>query len=150
MKRTKYDVLKLENQLCFPIYACAREVIKLYKPFLDELGLTYTQYISMLVLWERKCVSVKELGQCLHLDSGTLTPLLKKLEAKGLLNRRRSEKDERSLLVTLTDAGEKLRERAVEVPGKMGQCVTLDPDEAQTLYRLLYKMLRAMPQDEEA
>lgn len=150
MKRTKYDVLKLENQLCFPIYACAREVIKLYKPFLDELGLTYTQYISMLVLWERKCVSVKELGQCLHLDSGTLTPLLKKLEAKGLLNRRRSEKDERSLLVTLTDAGEKLRERAVEVPGKMGQCVTLDPDEAQTLYRLLYKMLRAMPQEDEA
>lgn len=150
MKRTKYDVLKLENQLCFPIYACAREVIKLYKPFLDDLGLTYTQYISMLVLWERKCVSVKELGQCLHLDSGTLTPLLKKLEAKGLLNRRRSEKDERSLLVTLTDAGEKLRERAVDVPGKMGQCVTLDPDEAQTLYRLLYKMLRAMPQEDEA
>ena len=149
MKRSKYDALKLENQLCFPLYACSREVIKLYKPCLDELDLTYTQYITMMVLWERRCVSVKELGMCLHLDSGTLTPLLKKLEAKGMLNRKRSEEDERSLLVTLTEAGEKLRDRAVDIPTKMAPSCCLDSEEKQTLYRLLYKLLSNVPQEQE-
>ena len=149
MKRSKYDALKLENQLCFPLYACSREVIKLYKPYLDEIDLTYTQYITMMVLWERRCVSVKELGLCLHLDSGTLTPLLKKLEAKGLLNRKRSEEDERSLLVTLTEAGEKLRDRAVDIPAKIAQSCNLDLEEASTLYRLLYKLLQNAPQEQE-
>ena len=149
MKRSKYDALKLENQLCFPLYACSREVIKLYKPYLDEIDLTYTQYITMMVLWERRCVSVKELGLCLHLDSGTLTPLLKKLEAKGLLNRKRSEEDERSLLVTLTEAGEKLRDRAVDIPAKIAQSCNLDLEEANTLYRLLYKLLQNAPQEQE-
>ena len=149
MKRSKYDVLKLENQLCFPLYACSREVIKQYKPFLDEIDLTYTQYITMMVLWERRCVSVKELGMFLHLDSGTLTPLLKKLEAKGMLNRKRSEEDERSLLVTLTEAGEKLRDRALDIPAKMAQCNSLDPEESATLYRLLYKLLgNAQPEQD--
>ena len=115
----KYEVLKLEKQLCFPLYACSRELIKLYKPYLDELDLTYTQYIAMMVLWEKKSVTVKELGTALFLDSGTLTPLLKKMEAKGLLNRRRSADDERNLIVTLTDAGEALRDRAVSVPVNM-------------------------------
>ena len=138
---TKKDPLRLENQLCFPLYACARETIKLYKPYLDELDLTYTQYIAMLVLWEKKSVTVKELGNALFLDSGTLTPLLKKMEAKGLLSRRRSSDDERSLIVTLTEEGEAMRDRAVEVPYKMAQCVNLAPEEASELYRLLYKLL---------
>ena len=136
-----YDALKLENQLCFPLYACSREVIKLYKPHLDELDLTYTQYIVMMVLWERRSATVKELGGCLHLDSGTLTPLLKKMEAKGLINRCRDQDDERSLIVSLTPEGEALRERAVEVPEKMARCVRLSPDESLQLYGLLYKLL---------
>ncbi len=136
-----YDALRLENQLCFPLYACSREVIKRYKPCLDELDLTYTQYIAMLVLWEKKSVTVKELGNALFLDSGTLTPLLKKMEAKGLLSRRRSSDDERSLIVTLTEEGEAMRDRAVEVPYQMAKCVNLAPEEASELYRLLYKLL---------
>ena len=141
MNDKKYDALKLENQICFPLYACSREIIKQYKPFLDELDLTYTQYITMMVLWEKTSVTVKELGECLFLDSGTLTPLLKKLEAKGLLNRKRSEEDERSLIVTITPAGEQLREQALSVPTRMAQCSKLAPEEAVTLYRLLHKML---------
>ena len=137
-----YDALKLSNQLCFLLYACARETIKLYKPYLDEIGLTYTQYIAMMVLWEKQSVTVKELGEALYLDSGTLTPLLKKMEAKGLLTRRRSEQDERSLIVRLTEAGEALKERAVSIPYQMAACVHLDRDEARELYRLLYKLLK--------
>ena len=137
----KYDALKLENQICFPLYACSREIIKQYKPFLDEIDLTYTQYIAMMVLWEHQSVTVKELGQYLFLDSGTLTPLLKKMEAKGIISRKRDEEDERSLIVSLTAEGEALKERAVEVPQKMAQCVRLAPEEAQELYRLLYKLL---------
>ena len=137
-----YDALKLERQLCFPLYACARETIKQYKPYLDELDLTYTQYIAMMVLWEKHSVTVKELGETLYLDSGTLTPLLKKMEAKGLLTRRRSEQDERSLIVRLTEAGEALKEKAVSVPYQMASCVRLDPEEARELYRLLYKLLK--------
>ena len=137
----KYDVLKIENQICFPLYACSREIIKQYKPFLDEIDLTYTQYIAMMVLWEKKSVTVKELGQCLYLDSGTLTPLLKKLESKGLLTRSRSVRDERNLIVTITEAGERLKEQAVAVPAQMAQCSSLEPEEAVTLYRILYKML---------
>lgn len=141
MSDKNYDVLKLENQLCFPLYACSREIIKQYKPFLDELDLTYTQYIVMLVLWEKKSVNVKELGECLYLDSGTLTPLLKKMEAKGLLTRTRSNKDERNLIVSITTLGEELKESAVEVPGNVAKCTNLDPQEAAMLYGILYKML---------
>ena len=137
----KYDALKLSNQLCFPLYACARETIKRYKPYLDELDLTYTQYITMMVLWERKSVTVKELGTALYLDSGTLTPLLKKMEVKGLLSRRRSSDDERNLIVSLTEKGEQLREQAVEIPYKMAGCLCLEQDDAAELYRLLYKLL---------
>ncbi len=137
-----YEALLLDRQLCFPLYACAREMIKLYTPFLDELDLTYTQYIAMMVLWERKSVSVKELGEALYLDSGTLTPLLKKMEAKGLLTRRRSLEDERSLIVSLTEKGMALRDRALNIPGQMARCVNLAPEEMQELYRLLYKLLK--------
>ena len=141
MSKDRYDALKLENQLCFPLYVCAKETIRLYKPFLDELNLTYTQYLTMLVLWEHQSVSVKELGEHLFLDSGTLTPLLKKLEARGLIDRCRCSRDERSLIVSLTEEGRALRERAVSVPEKMAECVNLPPDETLTLYRLLYKLL---------
>ena len=137
----KYDALKLNNQLCFPLYACSREVIKQYKPFLDELDLTYTQYIAMMVLWEHKAVTVKELGKYLFLDSGTLTPLLKKMETKGLITRKRDQEDERSLIVSLTEEGERMKDRALEVPAKMARCVRLSPEEASELYRLLYKLL---------
>ncbi|MBQ9762576.1 MAG: MarR family transcriptional regulator [Oscillospiraceae bacterium] len=141
MDNQKYVALKLENQLCFPLYACSRETIRLYKPHLDKLDLTYTQYISMMVLWEKKAVTVKELGIALYLDSGTLTPLLKKLEAKGLLTRKRSTEDERNLIVTLTEKGEKLREAALNIPTEMAKCVNLTPEESLTLYKLLYKLL---------
>lgn len=136
-----YDSLKLENQLCFPLYACARETIKLYKPFLDKLELTYTQYITMMVLWEKRQLTVKELGTCLYLDSGTLTPLLKKLEEKGLVDRKRSTTDERNLIVSITPAGEALKDQALGIPAEMAKCVNLSPDETRTLYQLLYKLL---------
>lgn len=141
MDNSKYDVLRLENQLCFPIYAASREIVKKYKPYLEEIDLTYTQYIVMMVLWERKTVNVKELGECLYLDSGTLTPLLKKLEAKGFVSRMRSEADERNLLVSITDDGEKLKEKAVEIPLQIAGCTNLTKKEATELYSILYKIL---------
>ena len=136
-----YESLKLENQLCFPLYATAKEVVRLYKPLLDELELTYTQYIAMLVLWETDLLTVKELGEKLCLDSGTLTPLLKKMESQGLLNRSRNAADERSVIVSLTATGRDLRERAVSIPERLGSCLPLTADEAKTLYTLLYKVL---------
>ena len=141
MSEKKYDALKLSKQLCFPLYACSREMIKLYKPWLDELGLTYTQYITMMVLWEHHATPVKALGQELYLDSGTLTPLLKKLEEKGLVTRRRSEQDERNLIVTLTEKGEALREEALHIPAEMTKCVNLPREDIRELYRMLYQML---------
>ena len=141
MDDRRFDPLKLENQLCFPLYACSREIIKRYTPYLDELGLTYTQYIAMMILWEERAATVKDMGRRLYLDSGTLTPLLKKLEAKGFVTRARSQADERSLVVAITPAGEALRERAVEVPAQMARCANLEPREAAELYRILYKLL---------
>lgn len=141
MSKQKYDPLKLENQLCFPLYACSRNLIRHYKPFLDQLDLTYTQYIAMMILWDRKSAMVKEMGEALCLDSGTLTPLLKKLEAKGLVTRRRDERDERNLIVSLTDKGAALRQEALAVPPQISSCVNLTLEEAGCLYRLLYKML---------
>ncbi len=140
----KYDSLKLENQLCFPLYAAGREVVKRYHPFLSEIGITYTQYVALMVLWEYGQVSVKTLGERLHLDSGTLTPMLKELEKKGILTRMRSKEDERVLLVTLTPEGEKLKEKAVEIPAKMAGCIKMEPEEAATLYGLLYRLLDGM------
>lgn len=141
MEQTTYDRLKLSRQLCFPLYACARETIKLYTPHLDKLGLTYTQYITMMVLWERKSMTAKELGRVLYLDSGTLTPLLKKLEAKHLLTRKRSETDERNLIVTVTEEGEALKDAAMHIPDEMIKCLNLEKEEIHTIYHLLYKML---------
>lgn len=141
MDQKNYDCLKLSHQLCFPLYACARETIKLYTPHLDKIGLTYTQYITMMVLWEHKTLTAKELGKVLYLDSGTLTPLLKKLEAKKLLTRRRSETDERNLVITITEEGEALKDAALHIPAEMTKCLNLEKDEIVTLYRSLYKML---------
>ncbi len=137
----KYDRLKLANQLCFPLYAASKEIVRHYKPFLDELDMTYTQYIAMMVLWEHKEVTVKELGQYLYLDSGTLTPLLKTMEKKGWVERKRSKEDERVLNVTITEQGNALREKAVCVPEQMAACVKLEPEEAAELYRILNKIL---------
>ncbi len=137
----KYDRLKLANQLCFPLYAASKEIVRHYKPFLDELDMTYTQYIVMMVLWEHKEVTVKELGQYLYLDSGTLTPLLKTMEKKGWVERKRSKEDERVLNVTITEQGNALREKAVCVPEQMAACVKLEPEEAAELYRILNKIL---------
>lgn len=148
MSEKNYDVLKLENQLCFPLYAASREIIRQYRPFLDELDLTYTQYITMMVIWEVGLINVKELGKRLYLDSGTLTPLLKSLEAKGFVHRSRSREDERVLNVELTAEGEALRDRAVSVPEQVGSCLKLDPEEAVTLYRLLYKILAGSEEGE--
>ncbi len=144
----KYEMLCLKNQICFPLYACSREIIKQYRPFLEALDLTYTQYIAMMVIWEERCLNVKELGKRLYLDSGTLTPVLKSLEAKGYLLRRRSKEDERVLLVELTPEGAALRDKAVNVPMQMAACSRLTPEEAQTLYRLLYKILGRTPGEE--
>lgn len=141
---SKYDVLKLENQLCFPLYACSKEVIRRYRPYLDELELTYTQYLAMMVLWEEKKCNVKRLGEKLFLDSGTLTPVLKSLESKGYVARRRTSADERVLEVVITEKGEALKEKAVSVPEKVAGCVRLSADESKELYRLLYKVLGAI------
>ncbi len=139
-----FDALLLKNQLCFPIYACAREIIKAYHEPLAALNLTYTQYLVMMVLWEEKRKSVRELGECLYLDSGTLTPLLKKLETKGCIVRERCPEDERSVIVTLTAAGEKLREQAKTVPACMAAKAPLNQEEAAMLYRILYKLLHTL------
>lgn len=136
------EKLKLENQLCFPLYACAKEVVRRYTPLLEPLGLTYTQYIVMMVLWEHKSISVGDMGRRLFLDSGTLTPLLKKMERNGWLNRQRSKDDERVVIVSITDTGEALQEIVSEVPVKMALCVKLESDEALQLYTLLNKMLQ--------
>ena len=137
----KYDCLKISNQLCFPLYACSKEIVKRYKPYLDPLDLTYTQYITMLVVWEEKEITVKALGDKLFLDSGTLTPVLKKLEQKGYVKRSRSKDDERNLIITLTPEGEALKKQACSIPAQMGKCVNLSSEETLTLYNLLYKLL---------
>ena len=140
----KYDVLKLENQICFPLYACSKEIVKRYRPYLDVLDLTYTQYLALMVVWEKREVNVKELGEKLYLDSGTLTPVLKNLEAKGYVCRTRSTTDERVLNVKITDKGEALKDKALDVPQKVAGCVKLAPQEAVELYRLLHKILGNM------
>ncbi|MBQ2057720.1 MAG: MarR family transcriptional regulator [Oscillospiraceae bacterium] len=142
MTRQENSILKLENQICFPLYAASRDVIKRYKPYLDDMGLTFTQYITMIVLWEEKTVTVKELGKRLYLDSGTLTPLLKKMEAKGLLTRKRSFEDERNLIVTVTEEGERLKEMADGIPEKILACSEISLEEAVTLRALLLKILK--------
>ena len=142
-----YDALKLENQICFPLYACSREIIKQYKPFLDQIDLTYTQYITMMVFWEEKKISAKDLGKKLYLDSGTLTPVLKSLEAKGLITRRRSTEDERVLMTEITEKGEALKEQAAHVPQQVAGSTNLSAEDARRLYHLLYQVLDSLKRD---
>ena len=145
----KYEKLKLEHQLSFPLYACAKEVIKKYRTFLEEINLTYTQYITMMVMWENKTISAKEIGEKLYLDSGTLTPVLKSLAAKGYVTRQRSTEDERVLIVDVTEAGMKLRDEALQVPSHVSTGIDLTKEESETLYNLLYKILAGLGGDEE-
>ena len=135
------SALLIQNQLCFPLYACSKEVVKRYTPLLDKLDLTYTQYIAMMVLWDKRQISCKELGQILYLDSGTITPLIKRLKSKGFVATERLPEDERIVMVTITDEGMALRDKALSVPSQMASCISLEPEEAIELYRLLYKVL---------
>lgn len=136
--------LKLDNQLCFAFYTCSREITKLYRPLLAELGLTYTQYITMLALWERDDVGVSELGARLFLDSGTLTPLLKKLESMGFITRTRSLTDERSVLIRLTDKGRGLKTKATDIPVKLYASAGLRPEELRLLHTQLKLLLHKL------
>ena len=135
------EAMKLVNQLCFPLYAAARSVVNLYTPWLKPLGLTYTQYIVFLVLWEQDGLTVGELCDRLMLDNGTLSPLLKKMQQAGYIERRRSERDDRVVVITLTEEGRSLQEKAKDVPLKVGSCIDLAPEKARTLYALLYELL---------
>ena len=139
--KEKLELLKLKNQISFPIYLCSKEIIRKYTPFLDELDLTYTQYIVMMYFWEQKQSNVKDLGDVMLLDSSTLTPLLKKLEKKGYLKRVRSTVDERNLSITLTKEGERLKEKAVDIPEKIKKCINISDEEIKKLYALIYKIL---------
>ena len=139
-----YDALKLKNQVCFPLYACSKELVRQYGPYLKELNLTYTQYLVMMVLWERETVSSRELAECLHLDYGTLTPVLKRLCQAGYLTRERAAEDERLLTLTLTKDGRKLKTKAVSIPPAIAECMGLTMEEFGTLYMLTYKALNNM------
>ena len=139
-----FDPLKLESQLCFPLYVASREVIRLYHPHLAALGLTYTQYIALMALWEGGSMSVTALGERLYLDTGTLTPLLKGMEKKGLVTRSRSATDERRVTVTLTDGGFALREQALAIPEAVGRCIPLPPEDGAKLYSLLHQLMEEL------
>lgn len=133
--------LKLENQLCFPLYAAARKVTALYTPLLKPLGLTYTQYLVMMVLWEQDGLRIGVIGERLCLDTGTLTPLLKKMEQEGLLSRTRSAEDERAVIIRLSEKGKALEEKAAHIPAAAGRCISLEPEKAVQLYALLHEIL---------
>ena len=146
---SKYDTLLLKNQLCFPIYLCSKEIIRKYSPLLDDIDLTYTQYIVMMYFWEKNKSNVKELGKTLLLDSSTLTPLLKKLENKGYISRVRSSIDERNLELTVTKKGLDLRDKAVSIPEQIGECINLSEEEVRVLYKLSYKILTNIQKEEK-
>ena len=141
MEYDYHEAMKLANQLCFPLYAAARNVINLYTPWLKPLGLTYTQYIVFLVLWEKDGCTVGELCEKLMLDNGTLSPLLKKMQQAGYIRRTRSEADDRVVVITLTEKGRALQEEAKDVPARVAGCIDLSPEKAQALYALLHELL---------
>ena len=140
----KYDSLKLSNQVCFPLYACSKELVSQYTPYLKKLGLTYTQYIVMMVMWESVSVSSRDLAARVHLDYGTLTPVLKKLESIGYITRKRDPEDERLLILELTDKGEAVKDEALKIPPCIASCVGLNEEEFKMLYILTYKALNNM------
>ena len=137
----KYDSLLLKNQLCFPTYAVTNKVLRKYQPLLDKLDLTYTQYIAMMVMWEKKTVNEKELCEALYLKTNTLAPLLKRLKEKEYITIEKNQKDKRNLVISLTKKGEKLKEKAVDVPPSIAEEFNLSEEEAMFLYKILYKIL---------
>ena len=148
-KAQGFESLKLCNQVCFPLYACSKELVRQYGPYLKELELTYTQYLVMMVLWEKQTVSSRELAECVHLDYGTLTPVLKRLEQAGYLQRTRAPEDERLLTLVLTEKGRELRDRAVSIPPAVAECMGLTAEEFRVLYTLTYKALHHMEQNDD-
>ncbi|MCK9456017.1 MAG: MarR family transcriptional regulator [Candidatus Riflebacteria bacterium] len=140
----KEDLQKLENQICFPLYAASRLIIKKYNPLLESFNITYTQYLVLMVLWENNGISVSELGEKLYLDSGTLTPVLKKMESSELLKRERSNKDERSVIVTLTPQGKTLKKRLKDIPNKMGVCINAPNEDIIKLRTMLQNFIKNM------
>ena len=139
----EYEQLLLKNQLCFPLYACGRKIVSSYTPYLKPLGLTYTQYIVMLVLWEKDGISVSEIGERLMLDNGTLSPLLKKLEKSGYIGRSRCREDDRVVEISLTEEGKALKEKAKEIPYQVAGCLDMPDGKAAQLYELLYELLES-------
>lgn len=137
----KYDSLLLKNQLCFPIYLCSKEIVRKYNSLLNKINLTYTQYVVMMFFWEKKKSNVKDISKTLLIDSSTLTPLLRKLEEKGFINRCKSKVDERSLDVIITKKGLDLRDKALSIPVEIGQCLNMPEEEVKMLYSLIYKAL---------
>lgn len=141
MEEKKYESLLLKNQLCFPLYAVSNMIIRKYKLYLKELDLTYTQYITMMLLWENTSFTMGELCKKLYLNSGTLSPVLQRLEEKGYIERLHLEEDERYLVAITTDEGDALREKAIKIPEKIAKQFNIEPEEAKELYRILYKIL---------
>lgn len=138
----EYEQLLLKNQLCFPLYACSRKIVGSYTPYLKPLGLTYTQYVVLMVLWEQENINVGQLGEILRLDAGTLTPLLKRLEKAGYVSRERSKEDERITIISITEEGKSLKEKCKDIPLKMAaEGSPLSEKDTKELYRLLYLFL---------
>ena len=142
-----YEELKLKNQLCYPIYLCSKEIIRKYSKYLDTIDLTYTQYVVMMYFWEVNKSNVKDLANTILIDSSTLTPLLKKLEQKGFIERNKDTVDERNLVLKLTKKGEKLKDKAKAIPKEMGKCLNLTDEESKTLYTILYKVLHNIEEE---
>ena len=141
MEMDKYESLKLQNQLCFPLYSVSNSIIRSYKPLLDELGLTYTQYLAMMALWEKERLNEKELGECLFLKSNTLAPLLKKLQAKGFVSIQKDKKDARNIVISLTEEGRMLKDKAIHIPSSIAKTLNISQQEAMKLYQILHKIL---------
>ncbi|MFD0050121.1 MarR family winged helix-turn-helix transcriptional regulator [Actinomycetes bacterium NPDC127524] len=139
-----FEQLKLENQLCFLLYASSREMTKQYKPLLEELDVTYPQYLALLLLWDQEKLTVKKMGELLYLDSGTLTPMLKRMEQNGLLQRKRSPEDERSVIVGLTEKGMNLKQKAASIPGRIFELSGNSEEEYTSLKASLYNLLNML------
>ena len=149
LTKDRYESIRLKNQLCFPLYACSKEIIRQYRKPLEKLGLTYTQYVVMMVLWEDGGMTEGDLGKKVYLDSGTLAPLLKRMEKQGIINRVRPDDNERKLFISLTEKGEAMKEQALDVPKAMNGCIDLPEDELRELKRLLDKAVSGMSKDNE-
>lgn len=145
----KYELLKLKNQLCFPLYLCSKEIIRRYTPYLKEIDLTYTQYVVMMYFWEEGSSNLKDLGRTLILDSSTLTPLINKLVKKGFLEKIKQTRDERYVMISLTEKGKELQDKALDIPEKLKDCISITEEEQKQLYTVLYKILFSMEKEND-